>query len=142
MIRCALMALALTSTMLAPAPLMAQQAPNVATAEQTALERRSAEIVAVLNGTLTPEAVFTEGFLKAVPVEQLTSLSASLTTQFGPAVEVALLNPRDGTRAALEIRFERGIAKGGIAIAPGEENRVSELLFNAVEAVAVAGDIV
>lgn len=135
-----LLAIVLASLGLASAPLAAQQPPAAAAAEQTALERRSAEIVAVLNGTLKPEAVFTQGFLKAVPAAQLSSLSASLTAQFGPAVEVALLSPRDGTRAALEIRFERGIAKGGIAIAPGEDNRVSELLFNAVEAAGPAGD--
>ena len=34
-------------------------------------------------------------------------LSASFTAQFGPAVEVSLLSPRQGTRAAIEIRTNR-----------------------------------
>jgi beta-lactamase class A len=48
--------------------------------------------------------------------------------------------PQDGARAALEVRFERGIARGGIAIAPGEDNRVSELIFTAFDSLAVEGD--
>ncbi|WP_172449796.1 serine hydrolase [Porphyrobacter sp. HT-58-2] len=43
-------------------------------------------------------------------------------------------------RAALEIRFERGLAKGGIAISPSEDNRINELRFTSIDAVAVEGD--
>lgn len=139
MIRKALAAVALAGAALAPAPLAAQQAPEAA-AEQTALERRSAEVVAVLNATRAPETIFSASFLKAISVEQITSLSASLVAQFGAAEEVALLSPTDGTRAVLHIRFDRGLAKGSIAIDPGEDNRVSELVFTSIDSLAVADD--
>jgi beta-lactamase class A len=137
-------ALALALGLLAALPAAAQaQEPATAAAPaavQTAIEARSAEVVALLNGKAAPEDVFTTGFLAAIPASQIRALSASLTAQFGAAVEVSLLAPRDGTRAALEIRFERGLAKGGIAIDPDEDNRVSELLFTSVDSLAVEGD--
>lgn len=132
----ALACLALTA---APQTAYAQESGAVAPAK-TPLEARAEEVVALLNGKVKPEAIFTDGFLKAVSVEQITGLSASITAQFGPAVEVALLNPRDGTRAALEIRFERGIGKGGIAIDPADAGRINELRFTSFDTLAVAGD--
>ncbi len=101
---------------------------------------RADQVVALLNGKAAPEDVFSTGFQAAIPAAQIKALSANLTAQFGAAVEVVLLEPRDGTRAALEIRFERGLAKGGIAIDPAEDNRVSELVFTSVDVLAVAGD--
>jgi beta-lactamase class A len=136
LIAAALMALALPAL-----PVMAQTPPAAAApSEQTALEARADQVIAVLNGAAAPEAVFSAGFLAAVPTAQIKALSASLTAQFGSAVEVALLAPRDGARASIEIRFARGIARGGIALDPAEENRVSELVFTSVDALAVAGD--
>ena len=133
------MALALLAAL--PSAALAQDpAAAAAPAAQTALELRSDEVVALLNGKTAPEDLFSAGFLAAIPAAQIRALSASLTAQFGAAVEVSLLAPRDGTRAALEIRFERGLAKGGIAIDPAEGNRVTELLFTSVDALAVAGD--
>lgn len=129
----ALLALAL------PAPALAQPAAE-APAARTALETRADQVVALLNAKIEPAEIFTDGFRAAVADDQIRTLSASFTAQFGRAVEVALLNPRDGTRAALEIRFERGLAKGGIAISPGEDNRINELRFTSIDAVAVAGD--
>lgn len=130
--------LALIALALPPAAL-AQSAPE-APAARTALETRADQVVALLNAKIEPAEIFTDGFRAAVADDQIRTLSASFTAQFGRAVEVALLNPRDGTRAALEIRFERGLAKGGIAIAPGEDNRINELRFTSIDAVAVAGD--
>ena len=42
--------------------------------------------------------------------------------------------------ASIAIRFERGLAKGVIALDPAEDNRVSELLFTSVEALADGSD--
>jgi len=141
MYRRAFVAAALAITGLAATPLAAEQGGETAApAAQTALEERSLEVVALLNGAVQPEDIFTNAFRAAVADAQIKALSASLTAQFGPAVEVALLSPRDGTRAALEIRFERGLAKGGIAIDPAEDNRISELRFTSLEALAVADD--
>jgi beta-lactamase class A len=125
-----------------PGAALAQEAAPAAAAAQaqTALEMRSQQVVALLNGEAEPEAIFTQGFRNAVPDAQLKALSASLTAQVGRAVAVDVLAPREGTRAVLHVRFERGLAKGSLAIDPAAENRVSELLFTAVEPLAVAGD--
>ena len=133
-----------TAALALPAvPLAAQTGPTPPVsvdAELTALRARAEQVVALMNGKAEPAEMFTQGFRAAIADAQIKSLSASLTAQFGPAVEVALLSPPDGTRAALHIRFERGLAKGGIAIDPAEQNRVSELLFTSVDSLAVAGD--
>ncbi|TAD71975.1 MAG: serine hydrolase [Sphingomonadales bacterium] len=135
-------ALALVAAALTWVPVAgAAQQPVPAVAETpTALEERSLQVVALLNGKVQPEDIFTNNFRAAVADTQIKALSASLTAQFGPAVEVALLAPRDGSRAALEIRFERGLAKGGIAIDPAQGNLINELRFTSVDAVAVTGD--
>ncbi|WDA40644.1 serine hydrolase [Erythrobacter sp. BLCC-B19] len=123
-----------------PPQAFAQPAPEAPAAARTALETRADQVVALLNASVEPADIFTDGFRAAVADDQIRALSASFTAQFGRAVEVALLNPRDGTRAALEIRFERGLAKGGLAISPSEDNRINELRFTSIDAVAVAGD--
>jgi beta-lactamase class A len=133
--------LALALLLGVPAAAQAQEpAPAAAPTAQTPIEQRSAQVVQLLNGRVAPEDLFSTGFLVAIPAAQIRALSASLTAQFGAAVEVSVLTPRDGTRAALEIRFERGLAKGGIAIDPAEDNRVNELVFTSVDSIAVAGD--
>ncbi|MFM7404191.1 MAG: hypothetical protein ACKO1N_08915, partial [Erythrobacter sp.] len=135
-----LSSLALILAVLMVGPLAAQE-PVPANAEApTPLEARSLQVVELLNGKLQPEQVFTKGFRAAIADAQIKALSANFTSQFGAAVAVVLLNPRDRTRVALEIRFERGLAKGGIAIDPGEDNRISELLFTSIDAIAVADD--
>lgn len=97
--------------------------------EQTALQARAEQVVAVMNGEIAPEDVFTDGFLAAVPPAQLAEISRQLTGQFGAALSVESLDPAGGTRAALAIRMERAIARGGIAIDPTVGDRISELLF-------------
>ncbi len=141
MLRKSLLALAGSLLVLPAVPLMAQEpAEAAAPLTQTPLEIRSQQVVGVINGSVAPEDVFSDSFLAAIPAAQLKGLSASLTAQFGAAVEVSLLAPREGTRAALEIRFERGLAKGGIAIDPAADNRVTELVFNTVDSLAIEGD--
>ncbi|ANK13556.1 serine hydrolase [Erythrobacter neustonensis] len=141
MIRNAIFGIALAAGMLAPLPLAAQQTETAAPpAARSALAARADQVVALINGALQPEDIFTDAFRAAVADAQIRTLSANLTAQFGKAVEVSLLNPAEGTRAALEIRFERGLAKGGIAIDPAQEGRINELRFTSFDAVAVAGD--
>ncbi len=101
----------------------------VQTTEQSALQMRAEQIVALLNGDIEPQDVFTDGFLAAVPPEQIDALSQQLIGEFGAAVSVETLDPPDGTRASLAIRLEQAITRGGIAIDQNDDNRVSELLF-------------
>lgn len=134
-------AIALAFAVIAGAPAVAQPAaPSAQPAELTAIEARSLQVVELLNGEVQPEEIFTAGFRAAIADAQIRTLSTNLTTQFGRAVEVSLLAPRDGTRAALEIRFERGIAKGAIALDPAENDRINELRFSSVDSLAVLGD--
>lgn len=132
-------ALMLSALVIPSVPALAQDPPAIAST-QSAIAARADQVVALLNGKAAPEDVFSNGFQAAIPAAQIKALSTNLTAQFGAAVEVVLLEPRDGTRAALEIRFERGLAKGGIAIDPAEDNRVSELVFTSVDVLAIAGD--
>lgn len=135
------LAAAAALALLLPPALAAAQEPAAATpAARTPLEARADEVLALFNGNAQPSALFTKGFLAAVPEAQLKAVAASLTAQFGPAEAVALLEPKQGTRAAIHIRFARGIAKGGIAIDPAEDNRISELVFTSADSLAVAGD--
>jgi len=134
-------AIALMLAAMATCPADAQtSAAQGQPAEPTALEARSLQVVELLNGEVQPEAIFTPGFRAAIADAQIRTLSANLTAQFGRALEVSVLVPREGTRAALEIRFERGIAKGGIVLDPADNNRISELRFTSVDSQAVAGD--
>jgi beta-lactamase class A len=134
-------AIALASSAIFAPPLAAQSSPEVNTlADQAPLDVRADQVVSLLNGTVQPEDIFTDGFRAAVADAQITALSANLTAQLGSAIYAELLEPHDGTRAALQIRFERGIAKGGIAIDPAQENRVSELRFTSVEALTMDDD--
>ena len=127
-------AFALAAALLA-APALGQEGETTSeqASEQTAIEARAAQVVEVINGTLDPADVFTDGFLAAVPPAQLAALSQQLTQQFGPALSVESVDPPEGTRSALGIRMERAIARGGIAIDASDDNRVSELLFQSFE---------
>ncbi|GAB4486320.1 MAG: serine hydrolase [Erythrobacter tepidarius] len=140
MIRRLFLGIALVAGIVAGVPLAAQDPVPALADAPTPLEERSLQVVMMLNGEAVPEDVFSREFQAAIPAAQIKALSASLVAQFGAAVGVDHLSPRDGTRAVLHIRFERGLAKGSIAIAPAQDNRVSELLFTSVDSLAVAGD--
>ncbi|MEP6091011.1 MAG: serine hydrolase, partial [Erythrobacter sp.] len=108
------------------------QSPPVAqteTDEASPLQERADQVVAFINGQTGHEELFTDAFLRAVPPQQLRTITNQLTSEFGAAVSVESLDPSSANHAALSIRMERAIAKGGIAIDPASENRVSELLL-------------
>ena len=116
------------------------QAPPPASAPaRTVLQTRAEQVIALINGKAEPADIFTARFRAAVSDAQLKSLNTNLTAQFGAAVS-ATLDPPGGTRAKIEIRFERGLAKGVIGIQPDEDNRVGELVITSAEPLAVAGD--
>jgi beta-lactamase class A len=118
-----------------PQPILAQSHGTDARAEdeQTPLRMRADQVVALINGEIEPEAVFSESFLAAIPAEQFKMISQQLKSQFGAAVSVETLASSNATRAALAIRMERAVARGAIAVTPGDENRISELLFQSFE---------
>ncbi|MGB3472391.1 MAG: serine hydrolase, partial [Erythrobacter sp.] len=112
-----------------PGVAAAQEAP----AEKTPIEQRADQVVAFLNGEAEASTIFTDGFLKAVPLAQLNAISTQLTGQFGAALSVESVDPADGTSAALAIRMERAIAKGSIAIDPAQGNRIGGLRFTSFD---------
>ena len=140
MIRMAI--LAATAALAVPQPVAAQQAaaPSPETAqtaqtERTAIELRAQQVVAVINGEIEAEEVFSDSFFDDVPPDRLRAISQQLTSQFGAAISVETLEPVSGSRARIEIRMERAIAGGGIAIDPAAQNRGSELLLRGFEPV-------
>jgi hypothetical protein len=138
---------ALLIAALAPVPAVAQTAllspappPALSRAAPTAIEARADQVVALLNGELQPADVFTDGFRTAVADAQIRDIASSITAQFGRALQVAVLTPREGTSADFEIWLERGIAKGRITIAPDDSDRISGLFFASVDSRALEGD--
>ncbi|MCK0128404.1 serine hydrolase [Erythrobacter sp. F6033] len=129
------LALLLTFAFAPTTPLAAQDGAAPDQAELAPIQMRSEQVIALLNGELDVplEEIFTDGFLQAVPEAQLKGLSTQLTTQFGRAVSVEKLAPPAGIRSALAIRMERAIGRGGIAIDPNDDNRISELLFRSFD---------
>ena len=135
----AAMALALGSAF---TPFQAQEhMPDASESEEfSPLEDRAEQVSDLINAKIEPEEVFSDGFLAAISPEQIKGFAEGLATQYGAALEVERLEPKIGTRAAYEVRFQRGIAKGGIAIDPAADNAVSELLFTTVEPIIADGD--
>jgi len=120
-----------------PGPLIAQDSHQTEAneAEKSPLKMRSEQVVALVNGEIEPNEIFTDGFLTAVPPSQLATFSQQLTSQFGAALSVEGVYPQNATHAGLHIRMERAIAKGGIAVDPNDGNKISELLFQEFEPV-------
>ncbi|GMN01494.1 serine hydrolase [Erythrobacter sp. MTPC3] len=118
------------------APVNAQtEPPLIEEAELSPISMRADQVVALLNGDIAIplEDVFTPQFLAAVSPDQLVALSQQLTGQFGAALAVEKLEPSDGTQSAIEVRMEKAIAKGNIAIDPAQNNRIGGLVFQTFE---------
>ena len=102
----------------ASATASAQQpaAPAVAVAPSPALQKRSGELLAVLNGGGDPAMTFAPAFLAQISVEQIRAISAQLAGTMGKAVAVAQITPASATTATVSIRYERGTATMGLAV--------------------------
>ncbi len=107
--------------------------PAETSEDRTTIQRRADDVVALLNGKAAPSDIFTDGFLAAIPGAQLAALSQQMTSQYGAALSVELVDPPRGNRSALVIRMERAIVQGGIAIDPGNGGKITELLFQKFE---------
>jgi beta-lactamase class A len=127
---------------MAPAQLVGQPMHSTESTPdgRSPVETRAEQVVDLINGEVAPEVLFSADFLAAIPPAQLRTFNANLTAQLGSAIEVALLAPRDGARAALEIRFERGVAKGQIGIDPGQGNLINLLHFTSLDQLKLTDD--
>lgn len=116
-----------------PAPIFAQsEAPNIErSSDETALEMRADDVIALLNSKADAETIFSASFLAQVSPEQFAAISRQLTDQFGAALAVESLGDPAGPRSAIAIRMERALAKGFIGVGP--EGKINELLFQNFE---------
>jgi len=105
--------------------------------EASPIERRAEDVVSLMRGeTIPPDEIFTPAFLAAIAPEQLDALFAQMRSLHGAPLGVESVTPPGATRASLAIRMERAIVRGGIAIAPAQGGRISELLFQSYEPVS------
>ncbi len=127
--------LAAIALLITPLPALAQaeEAPVAQSAEQTVLEMRADEVVALFNGNAEPEDIFSAAFLAQVSADQFRTIAKQITGQFGSALAVETLDNPAGPRSAIAIRMERAIAKGTIGV--GADGKVNELLLQTFDPV-------
>ncbi|MHA6333585.1 serine hydrolase [Qipengyuania sp. CAU 1752] len=132
---CALGMFGIASTSAVPASAFTQAPEHDASQPDGNLAQRAADVVAVFKGAREAEEVFAESFLAAVPPTQLQAVNAQMTAQFGAVVGVDKVTLRPDGQADIAVRFERAIARGTMAVAPGPDGKIIGLLFNAFEPV-------
>lgn len=103
----------------------AATAPIVETAPVTPLDMRANQMVAMLNGTVPLEEYFTTSFLTAVPPAQMNAITASLSTQFGKAVQVLTVDRKGPNSATLTVEYERAIGTIDITVEPAAPHKVA-----------------
>lgn len=113
-----------------------------AASEESHLSARLADVVAVMNGESDPAEVFSEGFLASVSPAQLAAFNANIATQFGEALAVENVVPTGPHSATFDLRLERAIGKGIIAIDTAAPHRISTLRFTAFEPMRAEADAI
>ncbi|MFN3820433.1 serine hydrolase [Blastomonas sp.] len=89
-------------------------------ATQTTFDQPARDVLALLQGTAEPAAIFTPSFLTAVPVDQLAQVLAQLKTQFGAPIAVEAIQPMDVRSAKVDIRFDKAIVTFTIGVQDGK----------------------
>lgn len=132
-IRLSLCAFALGVFTIAVAPAAIAQEETAMPAEQSILEMRGADVVAVFNGEKNASDVFGDDFLQAVSADQLTAMNAQLSAQFGAMISVESIEPVDEFQGQIAFRFERAIGRGGIAVSTDAPNKIVGLRLTSFE---------
>lgn len=131
---------AIAAAMLATlAPQLASsQAPGApASAAQTALNRRAAQLVDLFGGRIAYSAYFDPHFQTAVPEAQFDAFRAGLIAQHGQPVAIDKVTPTGDRSGTILLRFERGVATVLLDVGVAADERVSGLR---VTGVTVAND--
>lgn len=121
--------------------------PARAAEPSAAFSARAAELIALFNGTVEPERMFSSAFLSQVPAAQVKSISAQLKTTYGAAEKVARIEAKSGTSGIVYVDFERAtvlleMTVGGAAPSQIEQLRVTNVEPKGGDSVrAVFGDI-
>jgi beta-lactamase class A len=117
--------------------LLALAAAPAAAAEPSApLTKRARELVAVLNGGMSPEKVFSPAFLAQIPPAQVAALSGQLKGSYGAAKTAGPVEASGPTAGVVPIAFERAVVRIRIAVDAAPPNLIAGLLVIGAESSA------
>ena len=97
-------------------------------AQALPLQARADQLLALLNGQGTAEALFAPAFLAAVPAAKVNEITGGLHALYGNVQHVTV-TPTDPNRAKLLFTYERGTVDMVLQIDPGTPNQVIGLLI-------------
>ncbi|KTE28479.1 MULTISPECIES: serine hydrolase [unclassified Sphingopyxis] len=112
---------------------LAQQAPEVAKAADTAFDRRAAQLVDLLAGRLAFGDYFDPSFQAALPEAQFKAINASLIAQYGQPVAVDRATSADGRSGTVLLRFEKGVGTVALEVGQDADARVTGLRLTGFE---------
>ena len=138
MMMSAALAVAGVGTLIGPltSPAIAQEQ----TVEQSPLETRAADVVALIEGEGNAEDVFSDAFLAQVSAETFAQISQQLTAQLGPIVGVESVEQTGENKAQITLRFEKATAAGPMTLSASEPYKIEGLLLNDIRPVASDAD--
>jgi beta-lactamase class A len=110
-------------------------------------ERRSGELVRMLNAELPPQSFFSPAFLARIPPAQVASVTAQLKSSYGKAQKVERIEASSPTAGIVFVRFERAVVRLQMAVGAQAPHLVEGLLVvgaesSAADIAAVFGEMV
>lgn len=132
MIRKPVLAVLLLALSLSGAP-VAAQSPEMQAAATTDFDRRAAQLVDLLNGSIAFADYFDPSFQAALPEAQFKTMTAGLVAQYGKPVAVEKAVSTDGRSGSLSLRFEKGVAAVFLDVGAGADARVIGLRLTRFE---------
>lgn len=111
------------------APALAYQSPAATASPQeaTAFDRRTAQLVDVIDGNMAFDAYFAPSFQAAVPEAQFKTMTAGIVAQYGRAIAAESAHSADGHSGTLKLRFEKGVATVLLDAGGAPDERVTGL---------------
>lgn len=98
-----------------------------------ALRQRAGELVALLNGTVEPDKLFSPAFLAHVPPPQVKTIAQQLRSEHGAARGVAAIEARSATSATVRVEMERAVLRLEMSVGPAPPYLVEELLVTGAD---------
>jgi beta-lactamase class A len=94
---------------------------------------RAEGLVGLFNGKTKAEALFSPGFLAAVPTAQLDAISRQLKGQLGAARSVAKIEAASSTSGTIFLAFERGTLQLRMNVGTGPPHLIEGLLITGTQ---------
>lgn len=115
-------AAALLCATLAASPAVSQNASSSTSkpAASPQITKRTAEVLAILQGAGSVTETFHPTFLAEVPPEKLATITAGLRTQYGAPLKITRLTPRAVNQAEFDVYYERGTAHMSVVLGGAE----------------------